>query len=162
MAMVGAALTLVVLVRYPAESATRLAEPVPAPEITVVEAPPDGGGLGDPDDWAAPEGGLPDDAPAHVGPGPDAGPADDVPADAGPVVADGPMPGTAPSSGTAPTGGIEPGGGAGEAALADAPAGRSDVDRRQTLSRSLFWAGLLGLTVSLAGLGLVGSRRRRW
>ncbi|TDC82945.1 hypothetical protein E1193_10310 [Micromonospora sp. KC606] len=157
MALVGAALTLVVLVRYPAESATRLAEPVPAPEITVVEAPPDDGSLGDSDDWAGTDGALPtDDVPAHAGHGADAGPTDDIPADAGPGVAAGPVSGTARSSG------IEPGGGGGEESLADAPARRSFVDQRQALSRSLFWAGSLGLAVSLAGLGLVGSRRRRW
>ncbi|MCI4063491.1 hypothetical protein MRQ36_13240 [Micromonospora sp. R77] len=30
------------------------------------------------------------------------------------------------------------------------------------VSRSLFYSGLLGLTISLAGLGLVGTRRRQW
>jgi hypothetical protein len=29
-------------------------------------------------------------------------------------------------------------------------------------SRSLFWSGVLGLAISLAGLGLVGTRRRMW
>ncbi|SCG60929.1 hypothetical protein GA0070614_3278 [Micromonospora coxensis] len=136
MALVGAALTLVVLVRYPAESATRLAEPVPAPEITVVEAPSGGGNTGDPgdpDDWGPP---------ADAATEPDA---------AG-----------GPDAGTDSTTGTGPGAGGGEGALADAPAGRSSTDQRQALSQSLFWSGLLGLAISLAGLGLVGTRRRMW
>ncbi|MEU5908517.1 hypothetical protein [Micromonospora sp. NPDC047527] len=39
-----------------------------------------------------------------------------------------------------------------------APAGHSATDVR----RSLFWSGIFGLTISLAGLGLVGTRRRMW
>ncbi|MEV4491141.1 hypothetical protein AB0K04_13600 [Micromonospora coxensis] len=136
MALVGAALTLVVLVRYPAESATRLAEPVPAPEITVAEAPPGGGNAGDPGD---PDDG---DPPADAATEPDAeGGAD---------------------AGTDSTTGTGPGAGGGEGALAGAPAGRSSTDQRQALSQSLFWSGLLGLAISLAGLGLVGTRRRMW
>ncbi|MFE9689902.1 hypothetical protein [Micromonospora sp. NPDC005806] len=50
------------------------------------------------------------------------------------------------------------GGGAGESALAD-PAGVRDTE---DVSRSLFYSGLLGLAISLAGLGLVGTRRRQW
>ncbi|MGY0005068.1 hypothetical protein [Micromonospora sp. I033] len=46
--------------------------------------------------------------------------------------------------------------GAGEGALAEAPSTATD------LSRSLFYSGLLGLAISLAGLGLVGTRRRQW
>ncbi|SCL23036.1 hypothetical protein GA0070616_2653 [Micromonospora nigra] len=30
------------------------------------------------------------------------------------------------------------------------------------ISRSLFWTGVFGLAISLAGLGLVGTRRRMW
>ncbi|MFF5177007.1 hypothetical protein ACFY2Q_03125 [Micromonospora sp. NPDC000316] len=41
---------------------------------------------------------------------------------------------------------------------AAAPAGHSATDVR----RSLFWSGIFGLTISLAGLGLVGTRRRMW
>ncbi|WP_238425536.1 hypothetical protein, partial [Micromonospora parastrephiae] len=40
LALLGAVTTLVVLVRDPASSATRLTTPVPAPEITVVDADP--------------------------------------------------------------------------------------------------------------------------
>ncbi|SCL38589.1 hypothetical protein GA0074692_5064 [Micromonospora pallida] len=32
----------------------------------------------------------------------------------------------------------------------------------EDLHRSLVWSGLLGLAISLTGLGIVGSRRRRW
>ncbi|MFD6567560.1 hypothetical protein [Micromonospora profundi] len=39
-----------------------------------------------------------------------------------------------------------------------APARHTATDVR----RSLFWSGLFGLTISLAGLGLVGTRRRMW
>ncbi|MFU8853193.1 hypothetical protein ACNAW0_19710 [Micromonospora sp. SL1-18] len=46
--------------------------------------------------------------------------------------------------------------GAGEGALADGARDTTDV------SRSLFYSGLLGLGISLAGLGLVGTRRRQW
>ncbi|MEU1687241.1 hypothetical protein [Micromonospora sp. NPDC005707] len=48
------------------------------------------------------------------------------------------------------------GAGAGEAALAERPSAATE------LSRSLFYSGLLGLAISLAGLGLVGTRRRQW
>ncbi len=41
-----------------------------------------------------------------------------------------------------------------------APGGAADL--RDDVSRSLFWTGILGLAISLAGLGLVGARRRRW
>ncbi|GAA2702417.1 hypothetical protein GCM10010429_07380 [Micromonospora olivasterospora] len=34
--------------------------------------------------------------------------------------------------------------------------------RRDQVSRSLFWSGVIGLAISLAGLGLVGTRRRMW
>lgn len=50
------------------------------------------------------------------------------------------------------------GGGAGAGALAE-PAG---VSSTADVSRSLFYSGLLGLAISLAGLGLVGTRRRQW
>ncbi|TDC40782.1 hypothetical protein, partial [Micromonospora sp. KC213] len=97
LALAGAALTLVVLVRYPAESATRLTEPVPAPEITVVEDPPDGERLGIADDPVASDNGH-HDVPAHV-------PPDGIRpgADAGPGVVGG------PAAGTSRTSGIEPG-----------------------------------------------------
>ncbi|MGN9916391.1 hypothetical protein [Micromonospora palomenae] len=142
LALVGAVTTLVVVVRYPAESATRLAEPVPAPEITVVEqnSPPPGvaGYPGyeddsdDPADLAAPD----DHRYGDTAPGPEANASED------------------PASGA----GSRPGTGGDEAALA----GSSTADARQALSQSLFYSGLLGLTISLAGLGLVGTRRRMW
>ncbi|TYC25788.1 hypothetical protein FXF52_03700 [Micromonospora sp. MP36] len=50
------------------------------------------------------------------------------------------------------------GGGAGEGVLAGADGTRNSTD----LSRSLFYSGLLGLGISLAGLGLVCTRRRQW
>jgi hypothetical protein len=76
--------------------------------------------------------------------------------------ADEPGPATAPEVddlGTfAPPSPESAGGGAGQGVLADAE-GVSDAD---DLSRSLFYSGLLGLAISLAGLGLVGTRRRQW
>ncbi len=51
------------------------------------------------------------------------------------------------------------GGGAGEGAMAEGPTGARTTD---DLTRSLFYSGLLGLAISLAGLGLVGTRRRQW
>ncbi|MGC5018765.1 hypothetical protein [Micromonospora sp. DT47] len=142
LALVGAATMLVVVVRYPAESATRLAEPVPAPEITVVEedtAPPDDpvSDAGIPD-WNAPDrGGLRHDA--GVG-GDRAVGADQE--DAGAT-------------------GRDPGSGGGDAAAVEAGPARTTSDQ-QSLSQSLFYSGLLGLAISLAGLGLVGTRRRMW
>lgn len=56
----------------------------------------------------------------------------------------------------------EGGAGAGEDALADAPSGTNGVRTDDDVSRSLFYSGLLGLAISLAGLGLVGTRRRMW
>ncbi len=50
------------------------------------------------------------------------------------------------------------GAGAGHDALAD-PEG---VRYAEDVARSLFYSGLLGLAISLAGLGLVGTRRRQW
>ncbi|SCG38194.1 hypothetical protein GA0074704_0636 [Micromonospora siamensis] len=124
LALVGAVTTLVVVVRYPAESATRLSAPVPAPEITVpgVEGSP-----GTEPDWVG-------------GPwnGEAAGDPVDEPADphtAGPH--DGPV-----------------------SEARGAPAGTADDPA--ALRRSLFWSGILGLAISLAGLGLVGTRRRGW
>ncbi|MGK5445116.1 hypothetical protein ACSNN7_25270 [Micromonospora sp. URMC 105] len=138
LALVGAVTTIVVVVRYPAESATRLAEPVPAPEITVGEQgspPPDDGDHGYPD-----ESDYPMDLAA---PG-------DHPYDAAPESGADASPGPRDRTGS------QPGAGGGEAALA------GTADARQALSQSLFYSGLLGLTISLAGLGLVGTRRRMW
>ncbi|WP_341718304.1 hypothetical protein QQG74_00340 [Micromonospora sp. FIMYZ51] len=133
LALLGATI-LVVLVRDPALSSTRLAEPVPAPEITVVESDPlepDGRG-----------GAWDDFAPAHQ-PG-DGLPGDGLPGDG--------LPGDASGYGDAAPPGDEPTG-RGHAT------GTHSADE---LSRSLFWSGLFGLTISLAGLGLVGTRRRMW
>ncbi|MER7420848.1 hypothetical protein ABT346_29395 [Micromonospora peucetia] len=124
LALIGAAITLVVVVRDPAlSSTTRLTTPVPAPEITVVdEYPPDDG-----------PGAL--DAPYALT-GPDEPDAAD---DSGPV-----------------------------AAGADVPAGSQDGTAQAArpapddVHRSLFWSGIFGLAISLAGLGLVGTRRRMW
>ncbi|MFI5834453.1 hypothetical protein ACIA5A_12335 [Micromonospora sp. NPDC051300] len=109
----GVATVLALVVRHPAFSATQqLAEPVPAPEITVAEG--DAGSADEP---------TPDepDEDEPVAPTPDAA-----------------------------------GAGAGEVALADPPAEPAEP------GRSLFYTGLLGLGISLAGLGLVGTRRRQW
>ncbi|MFC4019552.1 hypothetical protein ACFOW4_16640 [Micromonospora sp. GCM10011542] len=122
LALIGAATTLVVLVRDPALSSTRLTTPVPAPEITVVDADPP---LEDEPGWARLD---------------------------------------APDRAADPTGSATvPGGGAGVPAE-----GQQDVaeaaptDAAADVRRSLFWSGIFGLTISLAGLGLVGTRRRMW
>ncbi|MEH1099468.1 hypothetical protein [Micromonospora sp. CPCC 205561] len=125
LALIGAATTLVVVVRDPAlSSTTRLTTPVPAPEITVVDEGP-------PDDDAGPE---PFDAPYAP-----------YAEEAGALgAADGPAPAT------------------------DVPAGSPEVPAQAARSspddvrRSLFWSGVFGLAISLAGLGLVGTRRRMW
>ncbi|MFG1838385.1 hypothetical protein ACGFH8_08120 [Micromonospora sp. NPDC049175] len=62
---------------------------------------------------------------------------------------------------TEPTGSVTGGGAGGEQQqqLSEAaPAGNTATDTR----RSLFWSGIFGLAISLAGLGLVGTRRRLW
>lgn len=124
LALIGAVITLVVVTRYPAESATRLAEPVPAPEITVVE-------------WGdTPT--VDPDPPADAGPG--------TPADPGPDPAADPN-------------GAQSGVGGGASTLTEP---RHPSDDPQTVAQSLFYSGLLGLAISLAGLGLVGTRRRMW
>ncbi|MEV0004202.1 hypothetical protein AB0H28_18235 [Micromonospora sp. NPDC050980] len=114
----GVATALALVVRHPAFSATQqLAEPVPAPEITVAEE--------------------------HARSGVEAAADDDEPA-ADEAEAT-PTPGTAGA-----------GAGAGADALADRPTEPAEP------GRSLFYTGLLGLAISLAGLGLVGTRRRQW
>ncbi|SBT49930.1 hypothetical protein [Micromonospora auratinigra] len=121
LALLGTATALALVVRHPAFSATeQLAEPVPAPEITVAgqgSAPP--GGPENEPGWAADPGADPSDPAALPGPGQ---------------------------------------AGAGGGALAE-PDGGPD---RDDPGRSLFYSGLLGLAISLAGLGLVGTRRRQW
>ncbi|PZF98635.1 hypothetical protein [Micromonospora deserti] len=127
LALVGAAATVLVVVRDPALSSARLTTPVPAPEITVVDAdpPPDDVGTG-PEDI---------DAPFAFGePDADATGTDEAPARGGPDDA-----------------ARQEGGGTIEAT-------HSPEDVR----RSLFWSGIFGLAISLAGLGLVGTRRRMW
>ncbi len=130
LALLGAATTLVLVVRYPALSATELAVPVPAPEITVTDEKP--GPLdGEPGlDWGDPA--------APSGPG-----------------------------AAAPTGVTDAPAGAGAGAGADTLVGAGRHPGAPTAgwdgtSRSLFWSGVLGLAISLAGLGLVGTRRRMW
>ncbi|MFG1716263.1 hypothetical protein [Micromonospora sp. NPDC049203] len=116
------ATALALAVRHPAFSATQqLAEPVPAPEITVAgegaRTESDAAGsdaADDQDGWAATDTSQDEDD---------------------------------PPAGT----------GGGEGTLAERPAAGTD-----DLSRSLFYSGLLGLAISLAGLGLVGTRRRQW
>jgi hypothetical protein len=72
-----------------------------------------------------------------------------------------------------PAGGVDDFGQAGAQAGAGAGTGTDPVldaqratgvrpGRPDDVSRSLFWSGLVGLAISLAGLGLVGARRRRW
>ncbi|MEU4771129.1 hypothetical protein [Micromonospora sp. NPDC023644] len=126
LALIGAATTLVVVVRAPAlSSTTRLTTPVPAPEITVVdEDPPDGDdGLEDLDD-------------PYTLAGPDA-------------LGDADEPGPAAAGTGVPT---------------DSPAGTAQAARPapDDVRRSLFWSGIFGLAISLAGLGMVGTRRRMW
>ncbi|MEH0985061.1 hypothetical protein [Micromonospora sp. CPCC 205556] len=137
LALVAAAVTLVVVIRYPAESTTRLTEPVPAPEITVVgegsEDPDDDSDPTHPDDWSAAE--------------PADGSGGDLAGDSGAVGGDSDRPADGSAGGEAVAG----------PATRGAAAGGT-----QSLSQSLFYSGLLGLAISLAGLGLVGTRRRRW
>ncbi|MEU7931831.1 hypothetical protein [Micromonospora echinofusca] len=46
----------------------------------------------------------------------------------------------------------------------DAQAGAAQAARPapDDVRRSLFWSGIFGLAISLAGLGMVGTRRRMW
>ncbi|WP_301547143.1 hypothetical protein [Micromonospora sp. C95] len=127
LALLGAVTTLVVLGRDPALSSTRLAEPVPAPEITVVESEPVEPDITTDGVWDAfaHDGffGQPADRPAES--------ADDSPQPSYPTEQ-------------------------------NAPARATSDHSRAELSRSLFWSGVFGLAISLAGLGLVGTRRRMW
>ncbi|MET9300349.1 MULTISPECIES: hypothetical protein [Micromonospora] len=130
------ATALALAVRHPAFSATQqLAEPVPAPEITVA------GEDGRTDSDAATTDTADSDT-AHS----DAADSDAIDDEDG-EAADPPGEDDDRASGT----------GGGEGALAERPTGATD-----DLSRSLFYSGLLGLAISLAGLGLVGTRRRQW
>ncbi|MDG4794779.1 hypothetical protein [Micromonospora sp. WMMD1082] len=133
MALLGAVATLVVLAHDPALSSTRLAEPVPAPEITVVESEP-----------VEPDG--PADTWAPLGPADawaDAWAAGDQPADESARFHGGPEHTVEPPH-------------------RDPPSRAAGAHTREKLSRSLFWSGVFGLAISLAGLGLVGTRRRMW
>ncbi|MET7375008.1 hypothetical protein [Micromonospora arida] len=130
LALLGAMATLLVLVRDPAMSSTRLTAPVPAPEITVLDSDPptgDGQSVYEEPGWI--DTGSPAD---HAG-------------------------GADP---TGPVSGLGAGGQSdGRQELTEAaPAGHSATDIR----RSLFWSGIFGLAISLAGIGLVGTRRRMW
>ncbi|MGC4833499.1 hypothetical protein ACLQ3D_03260 [Micromonospora vinacea] len=130
LALLGAMATLLVLVRDPAMSSTRLTAPVPAPEITVLDSDPptgDGQSVYDEPGWTD------TDAPADHADGAD------------------------------PTGSVSGLGAGGQSdgrqeLTEAAPAGHSATDIR----RSLFWSGIFGLAISLAGIGLVGTRRRMW
>ncbi len=128
LALLAAMTTLVVLVRDPAMSSTRLTAPVPAPEITVLDSdPPTSDGVSEEPDWTDTDG-LGDNA--------------------------------AGADPTGPASGLGAGGQShGRQELTEAaPAEHSATNVR----RSLFWSGIFGLTISLAGLGLVGTRRRMW
>ncbi|MEW1583995.1 hypothetical protein AB0283_00895 [Micromonospora vinacea] len=130
LALLGAMATLLVLVRDPAMSSTRLTAPVPAPEITVLDPDPptgDGQSVYDEPGWT------------------DTGAPADHTDDADP---------------TGSVSGLGAGGQAdGRQELTEAaPAGHDATDIR----RSLFWSGIFGLAISLAGIGLVGTRRRMW
>ncbi|MDW3845042.1 hypothetical protein ACIBM8_13370 [Micromonospora aurantiaca] len=130
------ATALALAVRHPAFSATQqLAEPVPAPEITVA------GEDGRTDSDAA-ESDTADSDTAHS----DAADSDAIDDEDG-EAADAPEDDDDRA----------PGAGGGEGTLAERPTGTTN-----DLSRSLFYSGLLGLAISLAGLGLVGTRRRQW
>lgn len=134
LALFGAATTLAVVVRDPAlSSTTHLPEPVPAPEITVIGE----GTSPDPDD----------------GPGWDGTPGVSDPLDEDAGTPDD------PNVAADQTGGDAANGSGGGAPAGETATGRhSPDDTRQ----ALFWSGVLGLTISLAGLGLVGTRRRMW
>ncbi|MFI7606927.1 hypothetical protein ACIBTV_17545 [Micromonospora sp. NPDC049366] len=134
LALFGAATTLALLVRDPALSSTQLQEPVPAPEITVIGE----GGPPEPEDDAGWHG-----SPDAAG-GIDAGSSNG--ADAGP--------GSGVTTGN--------GAGSGSDALAGDTAPAGGPHSAADIRRSLFWSGVIGLTISLVGLGLVGTRRRRW
>lgn len=69
--------------------------------------------------------------------------------------------GADPQQTDAPAGAGAAGAGAGGETLADGRAG-GGVTTSADVSRSLFYSGVLGLAISLAGLGLVGTRRRQW
>ncbi|MGC4788568.1 hypothetical protein ACLQ22_12145 [Micromonospora sp. DT178] len=128
LALIGAATTLVVVVRDPAlSSTTRLTTPVPAPEITVVdEDPPDG--------------------------------------DDGPDALDAPYALTGPDEPDALGAADESGPAAGAGVPANSTSGAAHAARPapDDVRRSLFWSGIFGLAISLAGLGMVGTRRRMW
>ncbi|MET8122776.1 hypothetical protein [Micromonospora sp. NPDC005189] len=129
LALFGAMATLVVLAHDPAMSSTRLTAPVPAPEITVVDADP-----------------PMDDGPSTHG-------------EAGWIGADAPGSHAGVADPTGPVTGLGGGQSNGRQELTEAaPTGHTATDIR----RSLFWSGIFGLAISLAGLGLVGTRRRMW
>ena len=130
LALLGAMATLLVLVRDPAMSSTRLTTPVPAPEITVLDSDPptgDGQSVYEEPGW------IDTDAPADQ---------------AAPTPT---RPGRWPAGCRRPV---------------RRPSGthRSSSGRAHAadIRRSLFWSGIFGLAISLAGIGLVGTRRRMW
>ncbi len=126
------ATALALVVRHPAFSATQqLAEPVPAPEITVAG-----------EDGRAASG---EDARAAAG--------EDEYDARGRLVSHRPVAGRGRSGRRHAARGHR----GRRGPLAERP-----TDATDDLSRSLFYSGLLGLAISLAGLGLVGTRRRQW
>ncbi|MEU7970891.1 hypothetical protein AB0B48_02495 [Micromonospora sp. NPDC049089] len=132
LALLGAMATLLVLARDPAMSSTRLTAPVPAPEITVLDSDPPTG-----------DGQSVYDKPGWT----------DTDTDTPAEQAGG-------TDRTGPVSGLGAGGQSdGRQELTEAaPAGHSATDIRH----SLFWSGIFGLAISLAGIGLVGTRRRMW
>lgn len=118
LALFGAATTLVVVVRDPALSSTRLNDPVPAPEITVIGEDPSADPYAGSEPFAFDE---PEPDPSTLDPG-------------------------------VPIGAPTP----------DADRAAAGGHTTEDVRRSLFWSGVLGLAISLAGLGLVGTRRRMW
>ncbi|WP_433389009.1 hypothetical protein [Micromonospora sp. KLBMP9576] len=149
LALVGATIALVVAHDPALSATTRLATPVPAPEITVVDEDP-------PDDDSDPFG-TPD---ALTGPGTLTGPDALTGPDETDALGAAGLPGTADDdSGTAD----EPGpAAAGAGAPTGSPGHRAARPSPDDTRRSLFWSGIFGLVISLAGLGLVGTRRRGW
>ncbi|WP_199723536.1 MULTISPECIES: hypothetical protein [unclassified Micromonospora] len=126
LALLGAVTTLVVLARDPALSSTRLTTPVPAPEITVVDADPP---TYDQPGWFETD--APDGRAGAIDP-------------------------------TGPAAVAGAGGGGQSDGRQEITEAGPDRHTATDVRRSLFWSGIFGLTIALAGLGLVGTRRRMW
>ncbi|TDC35617.1 hypothetical protein E1211_15435 [Micromonospora sp. 15K316] len=132
LAFFGAATTLAVVVRDPALSSTTQL-PEPVPAPEITVIGE--GSSPDPDDGLGWDG------------TPGAGDPQDDESDAAP---DGPNIAGGPANGS------------GAGALAHESAPQTGHHSADDVRRALFWSGVLGLTISLAGLGLVGTRRRMW